>query len=181
MTFEVPEGTDAERLQYTPNSGFDSDTGQWDLTSGESSSPTAQLSPGDAGVGTAVEIETFDTTIEVSVTEVVDPAPPAEFSDPQPGNRLAAIQIEITNTGSIVYEDVPDSAAFVVDTDGFQFRASFLETDAGPGFGGSVDLPPGDSRVGFLVFEVPDGSTLVKLQISADSGFSEDFAEFDLG
>ncbi|MEU6356467.1 hypothetical protein ABZ896_45370 [Streptomyces sp. NPDC047072] len=67
----------------------------------------------------------------------------------------------------------------MIDQDDQRFSASLFETTtAGPEFPGSVTIRPGSSARGYLTFEVPDGSRVVAVQFSMDSGFSDDVGEW---
>jgi hypothetical protein len=68
----------------------------------------------------------------------------------------------------------------LIDSAGQQYRTSITDTGAGQGFGGSVTMPPGDTRVGFVTFEIPDSAQPFKMQMALDSGFADQAAEFAL-
>ena len=50
----------------------------------------------------------------------------------------------------------------------------------GPGIGSSVKIAPGDKRVGYISFEVPDGTKLTQFQFTLDSGFGPDTGQWEL-
>jgi hypothetical protein len=118
----------------------------------------------------------------VQLLQIVDPAPVGEFDEPAAGLHYVAVELEIVNVGSTAHSDFVDSSAFGIDAAGQQYAAaSFTETEAGPSFGDSLELAPGDRRSGFVLFELPDGATLSKVQVGADYGVSDEWVEFDVG
>ncbi|MDT9694705.1 DUF4352 domain-containing protein [Streptomyces sp. P17] len=118
--------------------------------------------------------------LDVTVTKVVDPAR-AENSifKPDEGNHLVAVQFRMKNTGRVEYTDAPSFGAEVIDQKDQRFDASIIyATTAGAEFPGSVTIRPGAKAVGFLTFEVPDGSRVVAVQYTMNSGFSDDTGEW---
>ncbi|MFF7953956.1 DUF4352 domain-containing protein [Streptomyces griseorubiginosus] len=151
-------------------------------TATQQSTPTASPSPSVASVGDTLTL-TGDESEKVAVTvvKVVDPAAGKdEFSSPDSGKRFVAVQFRLKNVGSKVFDDAPDNDAKVKDEQGQQFDPSLLETSAGPGFGGSVTLPSGDSGLGFINFEVPATARITKIQFTLNSGFANDVGQWNV-
>ncbi|WP_246113589.1 DUF4352 domain-containing protein [Streptomyces montanus] len=120
-----------------------------------------------------------DEKVAVTVVKVVDPAQPEdEFSSPDSGKRFVAVQFRLKNIGTQVYDDSPDNGANVRDAQGQQFSPTLGETAAGPGFGGSVTLTPGDTALGFIVFEVPTDSKITRIQFGLASGFARNIGQW---
>jgi len=114
-------------------------------------------------VGTAAQLlTTDDAAFELTVNQVMDNAEPT-FGTVDDGMRLIAVQVTYHNTGTATIDEFPESSLQIVDTDGQEYRSSFLGTKAGPGFDGEVKLQSNDSRTGFVAFEVPTTATPVKL------------------
>ncbi|MFJ8627488.1 DUF4352 domain-containing protein [Kitasatospora sp. NPDC093550] len=151
---------------------------------GTASTPPGQATPSTPAVATPVAASIGSTLTlpgqkpeeseEVTVVKVVDPARAKEtFESPAAGTRLVAVQFRLHNTGTAVYKDSPSNGARLVDSEGQQFTASVAtETSAGPGFPGSVTVPPGDTALGYITFAVPASSTVAKIQFTLDSGFA---------
>ncbi|MGP4095486.1 DUF4352 domain-containing protein [Nonomuraea sp. KM90] len=141
-----------------------------------------QEQPSTATVGGAITLEGMDPGLkmQVTVTRVVDPATGEQFSKPQTGNRLVAIELTLTNAGEAVYSDSPTNGAMLIDGEGQQYRTSFQTVQEGQSFGGSATINKGDSRKGVIVFEVPDGAKLAKLQFGLNSGFADQKGEWTL-
>ncbi|WP_369169712.1 DUF4352 domain-containing protein [Streptomyces sp. R28] len=144
---------------------------------------TPSAAPSAASVGGTLNLTGTDEgeNLAVTVVKVVDPARAKnEFSSPESGERFVAVQFRLRNTGSAVYDDSPDNGAKVRDTQGQQFSASIEETAAGPGFGGSVTLVPGDTALGFITFEVPTASKIAKIQFAMASGFAGNVGQWNV-
>jgi hypothetical protein len=128
-----------------------------------------------------VDLAAEESEVTVQLVQVVDPAEPAQFNEPAEGSHLVGVQLEIVNVGSTKHSDSVDTSTFAIDEAGRQYPSTYLETKAGPGFGGTLDLGPGEKRVGFVTFELPDGATVAKVQVTADYGFADEWVELDAG
>ncbi|MFJ4786719.1 DUF4352 domain-containing protein [Streptomyces sp. NPDC088794] len=117
-------------------------------------------------------------TLDVTVRKVVDPARPADYFKPSAGQHYVSVQFRLKNTGTAVYKDSPSNGATVIDKAGQRFTATIANTTAGPEFPGSVTIRPGKSALGFITFEVADGSRVVTVQFAMNSGFSDDVGEW---
>ncbi|MFB4275721.1 DUF4352 domain-containing protein [Nonomuraea sp. MTCD27] len=147
----------------------------------EQSEP-AQQEQLTATVGGSITLEGMDPGLkmQVTVTRVVDPATGDQFSKPQTGNRLVAVELTLANAGDAVYSDSPTNGAMLIDGEGQQYRTTFRTVQEGQSFGGSATINKGDSRKGVIVFEVPEGAKLAKLQFGLDSGFAKQKGEWTL-
>jgi hypothetical protein len=123
--------------------------------------------------GTPVTI--LDTTgapmAEVTVNGVTDPFTGYEsFSAPQRGSRYILLDVTVTNTGSGVLSTTP-SDFWVVDADGFVLSSTFASrTDETlPDFD-YLDLNPGESQQGALVYEIFEG--VPPAQVSWGDGYT---------
>lgn len=117
--------------------------------------------------------------LDITVIKVVDPAR-AENSilGPGSGKHLAAVQFRMKNTGTAEYTDAPLLGAAVIDQKDQRFSPSLIPSTAGAEFPGSIRLRPGATALGFLTFEVPDGSRIVTVQYTMNSGLSDDTGEW---
>lgn len=84
------------------------------------------------------------------------------------------------NTGRSVYRDSPGNGATLLGADNTGLNETLGGARECRSFTGSVLLPPGDVRVGCLVFEVADGFVPAGFQFTADSGFGQQTAQWDL-
>jgi hypothetical protein len=137
--------------------------------------PSAQ--PTAAKVGSPITVTGLDGGSEVTVVvkKIVDPTDSTnEFSAPAPGSRYVAVQFEITNTGTVLYDDFPALGATVKDAQGRQFDFAFTEgVTAGARMPDSVKLLPGKKTLGYIVFEVPDASKVASVKFGMEAGLGD--------
>jgi predicted small lipoprotein YifL len=144
-------------------------------------SPTPSDRPSVASVGDTINLtgQEEGERVAVTVVKVVDPAKPEnEFSSPDAGERFVAVQFRLKSIGTQVVDEAPRNDAKIRDTLGQQFSATFTDTAAGPGFGGSVTLTPGDTALGFIAFEVPADSKIDRIQFTLASGFARNIGQW---
>jgi hypothetical protein len=136
----------------------------------------------DGGVGTTQTLRGISDgeVLAVTLSKVVDPAEPTdEFSAPSSGHRLVALQFRIANTGSKEYVDAIANDVHLVDDKGQTYEPTFDEVSAGPAID-EVRIAPGDSRLGYVVFEIPSGVRLATAQFVPDSGFADETGQWRL-
>ena len=130
-----------------------------------------------AHVGATIVLggNTAGEKLSVQLVKVVDPATadPSTYSSPDAGTHYVAVQFRLTDTGTVAFSDTPSNGAAVVDTVGQIFKSTFGDTTAGPSFPGSVNVIQGGSALGFITFQVPNTSTVAKVQYTTDSGFGQ--------
>jgi len=127
----------------------------------------------NATVGTAISLvgDGSGEQMSVTVVKVISDAQSGdEFSGPDSGDRLYAVQFRLSNTGSAAYSDAPENSAVVVDASGQSYQSSLDNAAGCTSFGGTENIAPGDSGLGCIVFEVPEGATISKVQFTLDSG-----------
>lgn len=121
-----------------------------------------------AGVGDAIDLQSTKAgnVLEVTLTKVVDPSTPTnEYSKPDAGKRFVAVQLRITDKGQVAYSEDPQILAKVKDALGQVYSADFgTDTTAGPSMDSGLNLAAGDSTLGFLVFQVPTGQKITRVQ-----------------
>jgi len=71
----------------------------------------------------------------------------------------------------VTYEDSPSNGAQVIDSQDQQFDASLDEAGCPSFAGGSVRLPPGDERLGCIVFYIPKSAEIKRFQFTLNCGF----------
>jgi hypothetical protein len=159
--------------------GNEGDTSQTENRTTEPSSTTTTITSkttGSAKVGEELTLKTASFSdppnqpIAVTVTQIVDPAE-SEGGLQQPGERGVAVQLRYVNHGSGVYSDSVVNEVKLIDQMDQSFAASVGGTKAGPNFpSGSVRLNPGEAALGFVGFDVPTGSTVVRVRVTLESG-----------
>jgi hypothetical protein len=180
LTWEVPKASVPTKLQWKLN--FGDNGAQWDLTQPAQApiAAPAVIAPATAFNTPATLHGNDGVAMTVAAMRVVDNAK-SQLPVQDAGTRLVAVQFTFTNAGQNSHTDYPDFAVDMIDADGQQYTASIFGTTAGPGFDGEIDLSPGDSRTGFLAFEVPKNAQVVKVQVRLDSGSADEVAEIALG
>jgi hypothetical protein len=136
-----------------------------------------------ATIGNAIELrgQENDSKVRVTMVQIVDPAKPKDqFTRAGEGGRFVAVQVRLENIGEAVYSDSPDNSLKIIDAAGQQFSTTFGEVTAGPGFGGSATISPGDNRMGFLTVEMPNASKPTKVQFTLNSGFGPQTGEWSV-
>ena len=114
---------------------------------------------------------TAGETMRVTVVRVFKHARPATSLDAAPaGQRLVAVQIRLTDTGTRPYRDSPSNGATVVDAKGESFQAAISSVTGCPSFPGTEVIPVGASGLGCVVFQVPAAAKIVGVQFTLDSG-----------
>jgi uncharacterized protein DUF4352 len=134
-----------------------------------------------AGIGDSVTVTGFDgAKLSITLVKVFPNAQGAdEFTSPQSGKEFYAVQFRITNKGTAAYSDSPDNCAVLKDASGQQFQTDLSDVTAGQSFG-SVNIAPGDSVLGVIVFQVPKGDNPVKAQFTPNSGMADSTAQWNL-
>lgn len=119
--------------------------------------PVLDLRAAPVAIGTAVPIidTTGAQTAEVTVNSVVAPFDGYDASSAPPrGSTYVAVDVTVTNTGSAVLSVSP-SDLWVVDADGFVLSSTYVtRTDTTVPDYDYVDLNPGESQHGMLVYEI---------------------------
>lgn len=145
-----------------------------------SASPAAAAAK-PASIGDSVTVTGFkNEKLSVTLVRVFPNAKGAdEFTSPDSGKQFYAVQFRISNTGSVAYSDSPDNCAVLRDASGQQFQTDLSDVTAGQSFG-SVNIAPGDSVLGVVVFQVPTTDKPLKVQFTPDSGMGDSTAQWNL-
>ncbi|MFF2956868.1 DUF4352 domain-containing protein [Kitasatospora sp. NPDC057965] len=148
-------------------------------------SKPAEAAKAPAKVGDTIALKgTLEkgNTADVSALKVVDPAASSnEYLTAAAGKHYVAVQFQIKATGSKAYGEAPWSSAKLIDDQGQAYGPTFAETKAGPSFQTPTNIAAGDSGKGFVVFEVPDGTKLDKVQFALDNGFADQVGQWKIG
>lgn len=132
-----------------------------------------------AGVGATITLHGFNSLqMDVTVTKVILSATPAnDFLKPK--GRYVAVEVELTNTGSVPYSDSPSNGATLIDDQDQQYHATYGDVKQGVQLS-STSVAIGDRRKGVIVFDIPEDVKLVKFQFGLDSGFADEKGEWAL-
>lgn len=96
------------------------------------------------------------------------------MESPEPGKAWVAAQFEIKNSGSNTYSDSPNNCVQVADASGQRFPATIVtDITNGPVMTSDMKLAPGDKALGWIVFEVPNGSKVAAVQFTPNSGMAD--------
>jgi hypothetical protein len=177
VTYEVPEDVAAAQFRFTGFREPGADIGLWDLTTGAPLASTPVLTPAEAGFDVAVTVKAPQTDLTARLIGYIEPAPSAQFLTPPPGYHLAAVEMEITNSGAGPYDERAWFSTALIDASGQEYNASIPSSNPlGPPFPDS--LPAGASARGIHYFFVLDGASIVKLQFSPKFDTWLDWVEF---
>jgi hypothetical protein len=119
--------------------------------------------------------------MDVTVTRVISHGQPAdEFSSPDPGKRFYAVQFRLADTGTAAYSDSPSNGAAAVDAAGQSYQATISDVAGCQSFPGTENIAAGDKGLGCVVFQVPTGAKITKIQFTLDSGFGPATGQWDV-
>ncbi len=142
-------------------------------------SPPATKTP---GVTQSVTSQT-GVAYSVQLVQVTDPASPATptVTTPGAGDRFVAAEFTIADTGSKPLSDDANSDVTVVGSNNQTYRAGFATISGCTNFNsGSFALQPGESVTGCVVFTVPNGVSVAKVEWSPSGGFTSHFVEWSV-
>jgi len=135
-----------------------------------------------AGLGDTINVTDRDTNLAVTLVKIVDPAQGSdEFTKPEAGKHFVAVQVRIVNKGQKVYSDDPAADVKVKNAVGETMSIAFATTTAGADMPNSVDLTPGDTALGFVDFQVPDGQKIAQVQYALISLGGDHVAQWTIG
>jgi len=138
--------------------------------------PSIAQPPTAVALGTSETIHDFDgDALAVTVSQLVDPATALSDTDqPSSGDRFLAVELTISNTSSQEIQDDANSATIVTGSDGETYSANFGLVSQCASFEediGFVDLKPGDSTTGCVVFQLPTNVTVQSISLSLEPGY----------
>lgn len=141
---------------------------------------TQSEQPAEATIGDTISLHgELDPELEIAVTveSVVDPAKGDRFLKAEEGNRYAAVEVRLQNTGPIDCSASPTNGAVLIDAKQYD---TWLGSGVEPSLDGTVRIAPGDERVGFIVFQVPKGEDPASFQFALESGFASVTGQWSL-
>lgn len=151
-------------------------------TSHAAASATASSAPKKAHLGDTIDISDQKTKLAVTLVKIVDPAKGSdEFTVPDAGKHFVALQVRVINKGAAVYSDDPAADVKAKNAAGESMSIAFATTTAGADMPNSVDLAPGDTALGFVDFQVPDGQRIAQVQYAVISFRGDNVAQWTIG
>ena len=119
----------------------------------------------------------FGDAMSVTVTQIVDPATAGTGSGlPDAGYRFVAVEATLSNATGNVGGNA-NLAMTVVGSDGATYTADFGTAAECTNFTyGSFEVPPGDTSMGCVLYQLPTGVTVKTVQFSLDAGFLDTVA-----
>lgn len=89
-----------------------------------------------------------------------------------PGSRVMAVEIQVVNAGSRVFNDTPATGTTVIDASGKKYKSqpSTVTVDGGEVFPNPFGLQPRDQRTALVPFVVPVGATIKQVAFQIDKG-----------
>jgi hypothetical protein len=110
--------------------------------------------------------------ITATVTSITNPATGSdEFNQPDPGDYLIAVQLELADAGNATVSDDANSDVTVFGSDNQTYTPNFDTVTGCTDFAyGSFTLAPGTTASGCVVFEMPLGVNPQQVQFTLDNG-----------
>jgi hypothetical protein len=133
-------------------------------------SPTNSLS---GPVGTTYQVtDGSGNEITVTLTQIVDPAQGGDqYTTPDNGNRFAGAVFTLKGLSGTFSDDANNDAA-LIGSNGQTYTADFDSIAGYTNFNhGEYNLSPGQTSIGAVTFQVPDGVKVASVQWSGSGGF----------
>jgi hypothetical protein len=143
-------------------------------TAGSASSPAATAKAAPAKIGSYFDVQDGSgDTYRVTLVKVIDPARGADqFNTPDNGKRFVGVVFTINALSGSPQDENADNDAAVVGSNGHTYTADIDNITRYTDFSnGSINVAQGDTTTGAVVFQVPDGIKVTKVQWTAASGF----------
>ncbi len=134
---------------------------------------TDNASPGLASGPTKASYDVGDTAdtggFSVTVYGFKNPQPPAsEFLTARPGMHYVSVDVQMTNKDPKEQESFSSMLGFhLIDAQNRQYNEDFMDAGLTPGAPGG-EIAAGQSVRGFVAFEVPDGTSGLKLRVQGN-------------
>ena len=147
--------------------------------------PTTTSPPTPSGgyIGSSFTVTSFSGKYSVRLVQLIDPASGATptFTTPTAEDRFVAAVFTVTNTGFSQISDDANSDASVIGTNRQDYSAGFNSVAGCTNFNsGEFQLVPGGSETGCVVFTVPIGVSVAKVQWSPTGGFGTTFVQWSV-
>lgn len=143
--------------------------------SGDGTSSKTSAAPPAARVGSAVTLHGLNgQVVAVTLDKVLTVAHGTGGERPAKGHRFFAARLTVRNSGTTRLDEGPWISTQVVDSKGQQYDTAAVEgITAGPELPGSIKTTAGQSRAGWIVFEIPTGARITTIQYGASGGLGD--------
>lgn len=154
----------------SPTGGGTAGTPSVSASTSASTAPATGPKPtpfrGTARIGEPLQMtDGGNQPFEVTLLRVVDPAlPQSESTAAEPTGRLVAVEWRITNVGIAVLDASPAADVKLIDAQGKAYDFSIGGQARGEVFPAVAQIPPGQTRTGFVTYELPLGAKLAKVE-----------------
>ena len=169
--------------QATPPTSPAAPASQAPATTPPTSPPTTAA--GKAHVGATLSLAgSGGDQADVTLSQVIAPAtgadgPPTDDNGNPTTASYVATVFTVKNTGSQALQGDANSDVSVIGSDGQSYSPDFDNVNECTNFNdGSFALGAGESVNGCVVFVIPAGVTVAKVQWTPDSGFGSSFGEW---
>ena len=143
-------------------------------SAGPASSPAATAKAAVARVGSYFDVQDGSgDTYRVTLVKVIDPAQGAsQFDTPDNGKRFVGVVFTIKALSGSPKDEDADNDAAVVGSNGQTYTAEIYSIAGYTDFSnGTIHVAQGQTATGAVVFQVPDGVKVTRVQWTAGGGF----------
>jgi hypothetical protein len=143
-------------------------------TAGSASSPAATHAAAPAGIGSYFDVQDGNgDTYRITLVKIIDPAQGADqFNAPDTGKRFVGAVFTIKALSGSPQNEDANNDAVVVGSNGQTYTADLDQITGYTNFSnGSINVAQGEITTGAVVFQVPAGVKVTRVQWSAASGF----------
>jgi hypothetical protein len=142
-----------------------------DTTAATKAAAATSSAAGKAHVGDTITLTEPGKKFAVTLVKVGPTTATDGFSTPPPGDGYWAAQLRIVNTGTAAIQGVIESDVTGQDAQGQSYQTDFVSgITAGPMFPTPLTLAPGGTALGWVVLDVPTGTTVTSVQFAALAG-----------
>lgn len=141
----------------------------------------AAKAAGKAHVGSTLDLsgDSSGEKMAVRVMKIIQDARGTQLTTAGHGKRLVAVQFRLTDIGKAAYSDAPDNSAVLIDSQGQNYQSDIGTVAGCNSFGGTVNIAPGASGLGCVVFAVPEHAKITDIQFTLDSGMASDAGQWE--
>lgn len=155
-----------------------------DLAASSTSNSSSPSKSTGNGIGTTIGLkDTNGNKFNVSLLNVIDPAQGADqYTTPDAGKRFVGVEFRVTDISSASINDDANSDTAVIGSDNQTYSPDFDSIAGCTNFNdGSYTLTKNESVTGCVVFQVPTGVNVSKVQYGSALGFGlSDVAQWSI-
>ena len=145
----------------------------------DTTTPTPQATgPQSATVGDTLTLQGNGSgeSMQIKVLAVDDPwTSPNEFDQAANGTRYVAVTYTLKNVGTETYSDSFSNGATLILSDSSQADSTITM-----GSTSHMDISPGATRKGAVMYEVPNGVKPASFQVKLNSGMADQLGEWTI-